>query len=252
MLLVHGTGGSTHSWAGCASALARSFTVISTDLPGHGFTFVPSAVERTRNVYTIDGMARALQALLDALCLQPVVAVGHSAGVPVLLRMALDRGIAPRRIVGLCAALVAPPAWYVSLIAPIIGPVVETDAVALSAATLAAGTGIVRMMLESTGSPLTLEQRARYELLCRMPTHVHAALAMMARWDLPTLMRDLATLETPLEIVAGRSDRWVPEAPLRRAVVSVRGATYRVEAGGHLLMEENPERAARWIRGGTD
>ena len=67
VLLVHGAGGSTHSWAGCATALSASFTVISTDLPGHGFTFVPPAVERARNVYTIDGMARALQQLLDAL-----------------------------------------------------------------------------------------------------------------------------------------------------------------------------------------
>jgi len=250
LLLVHGTGGSTHSWAGCATALAQSFTVISADLPGHGFTFVPPDVERARKVYTIDGMARAVQQLLDALRLQPHLAAGHSAGVPVLLRMALQRGIAPVRIVGLGAALVAPPAWYVSLIAPIIGSVVESDVVALSAAKLAAGTRVIRAMLESTGSPLTPVQLARYELLCRMPTHVHAALAMMARWDLPALLRDLATLETPLEIIAGRRDRWVPEAPLRRAVARVKGATYRVEEVGHLLMEEGPERAAGWIAGG--
>ena len=250
VLLVHGAGGSTHSWAACATALSASFTVISTDLPGHGFTFVPPAVERARNVYTIDGMARALQQLLDALQATPVLAVGHSAGVPVLLRMALQRGLAPSRIVGLCAALVAPPAWYVSLIAPIIGSVVESDVVALSAAKMAAGTRIVRAMLDSTGSPLTAAQLACYERLCAMPTHVHATLAMMARWDLPTLMRDLATLETPLDIIAGRQDRWVPEAPLRRAVARVRGATYRVEDGGHLLMEERAEEVAGWI-GGT-
>ncbi len=252
VLLVHGTGGSTHSWAECATALATSFTVISTDLPGHGFTVVPPAVERARNVYTIDGMARALQQLLDVLRLHPHVAAGHSAGVPVLLRMALQRGIAPTRIVGLGAALVAPPTWYVSLIAPMIGALVESDTVALSAAKLAAGTRIVRAMLESTGSALTASQLARYEFLCRMPTHVHAALAMMARWDLPTLMRDLATLETPLDIVAGRRDRWVPESPLRQAVARVRGATYRVEDAGHLMMEEDPERAAAWISRGTD
>ena len=251
VLLVHGTGGSTHSWADCAAALSEKFTVIATDLPGHGFTAVPPAVALARNVYTIDGMARALQQLLDALQVQPVIAAAHSAGVPVLLRMALQRSIAPARIVGLCAALVAPPAWYVRLIAPIIGSVVESDAVALSAAKLAAGTRIIRAMLDSTGSTLTVEQLARYELLCGMPTHVHAALAMMARWDLPTLMRDLATLETPLDVIAGRRDRWVPEAQLRRAVASVRGATYRVEEGGHLLMEERGEEVARWIGGET-
>lgn len=249
LLLVHGTGGSAHSWAASTAMLAKSFTVISTDLPGHGFTVVPPAVERARDVYTIDGMALALQQLLDALRLQPEVAVGHSAGVPVLLRMALRRGIAPRRIVGLCAALVAPPALYVSLIAPIIGTLVESDVVAQSAAKLAAGTRIIRAMLESTGSTLTPAQLARYEWLCTKPTHVHAALAMMARWDLPTLMRDLATLETPLDVIAGQRDRWVPESPLRRAVARVRGATYRVEDGGHLLMEERGEEVAKWIGG---
>lgn len=249
MLLVHGTGGSTHSWAGCAGALARAFTVVSVDLPGHGFTHVPAAVERARDVYSIHGMASALQQLLDARCLHPQVAAGHSAGVPVLLQMALRGGIAPTRIVGLGAALVAPPAWYVSLIAPMVGSIVESDVVALSAAKLAAGTRIIRTMLSSTGSPLTPEQLARYELLCGMPTHVHAALAMMARWDLPTLMRELATLTVPLEVIAGQRDRWVPALPLRRAVDRIRGATYRAEDAGHLLMEEHPEQAARWIAG---
>ena len=128
-------------------------------------------------------------------------------------------------------------------------PVAELVLVALSAAKMAAGTRIVRAMLDSTGSPLTAAQLGCYERLCAMPTHVHATLAMMARWDLPTLMRDLATLETPLDIIAGRRDRWVPEAPLRRAVARVRGATYRVEDGGHLLMEERAEEVAGWIRG---
>ena len=249
LLLLHGTGGSTHSWAGCAAALATRYTVISVDLPGHGFTVVPPAVERARQVYAIDGMARAVQQLLDALQLQPHLAAGHSAGVPVLLRMALQRGIAPVRIVGLAPALVAPPAWYVTLLAPLVASVVEREVVAMSAASLAAGTRIIRAMLATTGSVLRPEQLARYEWLCRTPAHVHAALAMMARWDLPSLLRDVTTLDTPLEVIAGRRDRWVPEAPLRRAVAGVHGASFRVEDAGHLLIEEDPARAAAWIAG---
>ncbi len=249
VLLLHGTGGSTHSWAGCASALATRYTVVSVDLPGHGFTVVPPSVERARQVYAIDGMAQAVQQLLDALQLQPHLAAGHSAGVPVLLRMALQRGIAPVRIVGLAPALVAPPAWYVTLLAPLVASVVEREVVAQSAASLAAGTRIIRAMLATTGSVLRPEQLARYEWLCRSPAHVHAALAMMARWDLPALLRDVTTLNTPLEVIAGRRDRWVPEAPLRRAVAGVHGASFRVEEAGHLLIEEDPARAAAWIAG---
>ena len=37
-LLLHGTGAATHSWRDVMPALATRFTVISCDLPGHGFT----------------------------------------------------------------------------------------------------------------------------------------------------------------------------------------------------------------------
>ena len=36
ILLIHGTGASTHSWRDLAPLLAERFTVIAADLPGHG------------------------------------------------------------------------------------------------------------------------------------------------------------------------------------------------------------------------
>ena len=164
--------------------------------------------------------------------------------MPVLLRMALDGLIAPERIVGFCPALVAPPAWYVALFAPLVGALVERSLVAREGARLAATTGLVRRMLASTGSPLTDAQRGRYEALCTMPSHVHAALTMMARWDLPTLHRDLQRLSVPLELVAGRQDRWIPVDALTRAVAAIPRTTLEVEEGGHLLIEEHPDRVA--------
>ena len=41
VVLAHGTGSSTHSWRTLAPLLARRFTVIAPDLPGHGFTEMP-------------------------------------------------------------------------------------------------------------------------------------------------------------------------------------------------------------------
>ena len=38
LLLLHGTGAATHSWAGLAPLLAPHFRVVALDLPGHGFT----------------------------------------------------------------------------------------------------------------------------------------------------------------------------------------------------------------------
>lgn len=245
LLLLHGTGGSTHSWAGATPTLHEHFHVVNVDLPGHGSTHVPRAVERDHNPFALTGMARLLHALLAELGIQPTVAAGHSAGVAVLLRMTLDGLIRPSRLVGFCPALIAPPAWYVALIAPVLGAILERDAVAGTTARLAAGTRLIERMLASTGTPLTTEQAARYRALCSRPDHVHAAIAMMARWDLPALFRDVGTLRTPVQLIAGRQDRWIPITPLGRVVECIPGATLTVEEGGHLLPEERPEVVVR-------
>lgn len=248
ILLVHGTGGSTHSWAYITPALREHCHVVNVDLPGHGFTRVPTEVERTRNPYALTGMAQLLHALLASLHVNPQVVVGHSAGVSVLLRMVVDGSLAPAHVIGICPALVPPPSWYVALVAPLLGAVLETELVAGSTARLAAGTRLIERMLGSTGSTLPAEQLARYRLLCARPAHVHAAIAMMARWDLPSLFRDIGVLRTPVRLVAGRGDRWIPVAPLRRAVERIPGVELTVEEGGHLLPEERPDVVVRVIR----
>lgn len=251
LLLLHGTGGSTHSWAAVTPALATHFHIVNIDLPGHGFTHVPATVEHAHSPYTLVGMARLLHGLLAALGIAPHTVVGHSAGVSVLLRMVVDGHIAPTRILGVCPALVPPPAWYVALIAPMLGLVLERDVVANATARLAAGTRLIEGMLASTGSPLTAEQKARYRQLCSRPEHVHAAIAMMARWDLPALFRDLGVLRTPVQLIAGRQDRWIPLAALSRAVERIPGVSLTVEEGGHLLPEERPEVIVRELLTGA-
>jgi magnesium chelatase accessory protein len=247
LLLVHGTGGSTHSWSGIAPSLGERFHVVAVDLPGHGFTQVPANVERARNPYALSGMARVLHYLLDELDIRPAVAIGHSAGVSVLLRMTLDGLLAPQCILGVCPALVPPPAWYVALIAPMLGLLLESDSVAGTTARLAAGTRLIERMLASTGTPLSADQLARYRFLCSRPEHVHAAIAMMSRWDLPALFRDIGVLRTPVHLIAARGDRWIPLAPLTRAIERIPGVTLSVEEGGHLLPEEKPEVVVRAI-----
>lgn len=248
LLLVHGTGGSTHSWAGVTPALGRDFHIVNVDLPGHGFTQVAPEAERELNPFALAGMARQLGGLLHDLGIRPHLVAGHSAGVSVLLRMIIDGAITPQGVVGICPALVPPPAWYVALVAPVLGAVLETDAVAGTTARLAAGTRLIERMLDTTGSPLTAEQAARYRALCTRPAHVHAAIAMMARWDLPALFRDSGVLHTPVHLVAARGDRWIPLASLRRAVERLPGVTLTVEDGGHLLPEERPEVVVQAIR----
>lgn len=241
ILLVHGTGCSTHSWTPVIDGLIHKHDVIAIDLPGHGFTVVPPALTNRQNIFAIDGMARAVGALLRHLGVAPEIAVGHSAGVPVLMQMALDGSIAPRCVIGCNPALVAPPAFYTTVIAPLVGAFVERETVADTGAWLARGTGLVELMLRSSGSPMTAPQLARYRWLCQRPAHVHAALTMMSRWDLPRLMRDAQALRVPLDLIGGTRDRWVPPDPLARAVERLLTATLRFESAGHLLPEEQPQ-----------
>ena len=62
LFLLHGTGASTHSFRDLLPALARDFTVVAADLPGHAFTESVRAAG-----YSLQGMSDSLAVLLDTL-----------------------------------------------------------------------------------------------------------------------------------------------------------------------------------------
>ena len=99
ILLLHGTGGSVHSWRGLAPLLAKDFELLTPDLPRHAFT-TGHAPEETSLV----GMARAIRDLLAHTQFEPDMLVGHSAGAALALQGALDHGF-KGPIVGLNSAL---------------------------------------------------------------------------------------------------------------------------------------------------
>jgi magnesium chelatase accessory protein len=250
-LLVHGTGGATHSWRGVMPLLARRFTVVAPDLPGHGFTGIPPA-----RGLSLGGMGELLSTLLaalgPALGAPPAVAVGHSAGAAVLLRMALDGRLAPATpgafapafIVGVNAALEPPPALYSSLLAPAIGAFASSSFVAALAARAASAPGVVRSLLRSTGSALDDDQVALYEALCRSAPRTGAVLTMMANWELGPLRDDLARVTTPVTLIAAADDGWVPPRVARDAALRLPRATVLATAGGHLVHEVRPSAIA--------
>ena len=104
LLLLHGTGASTHSWRDLAPLLAQQAGVIAIDLPGHGFSG-PAASGAHRDGATLPGMARGVRALLAALGATPQWLVGHSAGAAIAVRMALDDAAGLHGIVSLNGAL---------------------------------------------------------------------------------------------------------------------------------------------------
>lgn len=243
MLLLHGTGASSHSWHGLYEPLGRSFRVVAPDLPGHAASGLPA-----QGQFDLPGMARAVAALLQALHLQPDVIVGHSAGAAVAVRLCLDGHAHPHAVVGLNAALCPLDGWPGRLFSPAARWMSTQPWVSRLFTWRAGDPAVVERLLAGTGSMLDATGRAAYAQLLRSPSHVEAALAMMARWQLDALWHDLPMLRPDLTLVVGQGDRTVP-AVQADAARARRPATrvVRLEGLGHLAHEEAPQRVAQWL-----
>jgi magnesium chelatase accessory protein len=236
LLLLHGTGASTHSWRELLPLLARHFTVVAPDLPGHAFTD-PLRASRL----SLQGMADAHAALLEALQLAPVFAVGHSAGAAILAHMALDRHLAPAGIVSLNGALLPFRGWAGVLFAPMARVMTMTPLAATVFARRARDPQAVARLVASTGSELAPPGLTLYQRLLCARGHVAGALNMMANWDLGPLAARLPQLKTPLILVVGENDGTVNPAEATRVHALLPGSRlHRMQGLGHLAHEEAP------------
>jgi magnesium chelatase accessory protein len=243
LVLLHGTGSSTHSWAALAPLLARQWTVCSMDLPGHGFTR-----GRPSGGLALPAVAAALAMLLDQLAVRAPLLVGHSAGAAIAVRAALDRRLEPRGIVSLNGALLP----FSPLLSLLSAPLARALALVPGTATLfarhARRRSALQRLIDSTGSTLPAEGVDRYWRLVRSPQHVAGVIDMMAHWDLAPLARDLRLLRVPLLQVVGSKDGTVSPRQAHEVAARVAGArTVVLDGLGHLAHEEDPARVARAI-----
>ena len=245
LLLVHGTGASTHSWRDLLPLLAKCFTVVAPDLPGHGFTTAPPPSRQS-----LPNMARALAELLRVLQLAPAGAVGHSAGAAVALRMCLDDAMAPGAVVALNGAIMPLEGVRGGLFAPVAKFLALTPLAPRLFAWRARDPKVVRDLLGNTGSAIDERGVDLYARLVRRPRHAAAALAMMANWDLDPLLRDLPRLKPALTLVVGDKDGLIPPKDADRVAGVVPGAEVVSMPGlGHLAHEERPGEVADLIVG---
>jgi magnesium chelatase accessory protein len=243
LLLLHGTGASTHSLRTLMRLLSGSFTLIAPDLPGHGFTSMP-----TPQGLSLPGMAAGIGALMQEMAIEPVLAAGHSAGAAILIRATLDRQISPAAIISINGALLPFGSAVGQFFSPIARLMVATPLVHRLMAWRARNPTVVENLLRGTGSKPSPEDVALYARLFRNPGHVAAALGMMANWDLNGLIRDLPRLVPPLVLVTGLDDRAIPPADtenVRKLLPSAR--ILRLPDAGHLAHEEQPAEVAAMI-----
>jgi magnesium chelatase accessory protein len=246
ILLLHGAGGSGHSFRSLVPALAGFRTLIP-DLPGQGFTRAGS-----RGRFGIDPMAEDLAALIKVAGWEPKLVIGHSAGVPLALR--LSTLIPLRAVIGLNAAL-----GQFDGAAGVLFPLFARALAAMPfvpalASRLWGNEAKVRSLIEGTGSHLDDAGIAQYLTLVQRTAHVDGTLGMMAAWRVDRLMAGAARLSVPTLLVTNAGDRLVPPKVSHEAARILPRADVREMPGlGHLAHEEDAEAVlaviADWLAG---
>ena len=241
-LLLHGAGGSTHSWAGLLPVLSRNYHAVAVDLPGQGFTRAGTKLR-----LGLPRMSMDLNALLDAQGWQPELIIGHSAGGALALHLAesLDH---PARVIGINAALEpfeGPAAWLFPMMAKMLAINPFT-----SVAFTAGGSAMARArgLIRTTGSNIPDESLRCYARLFSDRGHVDSTLQMMAQWDVDKFAARIKRVETPILLIAGSNDLTVSPDVSRRTAEAMINATFvELEGLGHLAHEEDPDLVAQTI-----
>ncbi|MEX0365333.1 MAG: alpha/beta fold hydrolase BchO [Ruegeria sp.] len=247
VLMLHGAGGSTHSYRALIPTLAETCHVVALDLPGQGFTQLGA-----RHRSGLDPMAQDVAALCSQEGWTPDVIVGHSAGCAVALRMA-EPDLSPRGqtpiIVGINAALAR-----FSGLAGLVFPVMAKALAAVPfTASLFSGASSnperIKALIGSTGSDLDSEGLDLYRQLVADRNHVDGTLLMMSQWNLDPLLARLPDHPATVHFIVGDNDATVPPDVSENAAAKMQRARVHHMVGlGHLAHEERPAETVALIR----
>ena len=243
VLLLHGTGASTHSWAGLFPLLAERFDVLAMDLPGHGFTRSAGRLNAS-----LEGMTDGLKALMQAERFVPVWIIGHSAGAAIALRLAPKQTPPPRGVISLNGAL-KPFGGPAAVIAPVMAKALAINPLVHHA--LARGgrdPARVARLIEGTGSRPGAGYLECYGRLFGDARHVASTLSMMANWNVSGLVTPFVRTGIPMHQIVGLEDRAVQPAHAEELAGRYGTITLeRLPGLGHLAHEEDAARVAASI-----
>ena len=243
ILLVHGAGGSLHSFRDLIGPLTRDHHVVAIDMPGHGLTQLGA-----RHRSGLKAMAEDVAALCAQEGWRPALLVGHSAGAALCLQLLRHLPAPAPAVIGLNPAL----AQFRGLAGLLFPAMAKMLSVTPGATALFSGTARnadrVRALIDSTGSRIDDAGLACYRALVADKAHVDGTLLMMAQWSLDALMEDLPGIAARTLFLTGENDQTVSPDIARDAARRMTDA--RVEslgALGHLAHEEEPDMVAARI-----
>jgi magnesium chelatase accessory protein len=244
VLLVHGTAASVHSWRDMMALLAQTHHVVAVDLPGHGGTR-----HRTSGDLKLDRMGRGVAAVMSSMKISPDIVVGHSAGAAILAWACAHKLLQPKTFVSFNGAFYPFGGLAGSLFSPMAKLIAFNPFVPRFLSGVASRAKVEKL-LKDTGSKISSDGVDLYFDLFKEPSHVGAALGMMAAWDLRGMEDNLLRIHATCVFVTGKNDKAVAPETSDRAAARCRHAKVLHIAGfGHLLHEESPTLAADIIRG---
>ncbi len=228
LVLLHGIGSGSASWAAQLDALAGRFRVVAWDAPGYGGSDVLPMAEPAALDY-----AETLAALLDALGIGGARIVGHSLGA--LIACAFARRW-PDRVAGLMIA--DPAAGYANA-----DPAVRAERMAARIGLLErlGPEGMARERAYALLSDnASAEARARVEaVMARIrPDGYRQAVAMLFGADIHD---DAKRISVPVLVVCGGADTVTPPDGCRKVAESFPNARFAILPGlGHACYVEDP------------
>ena len=244
ILLLHGTGSSTHSWAELTPILNKEAQILNLDLPGHAFT-LGAPIDSLK----LEEIARSLIGLVQELKLPwPTMVVGHSAGAPLALAFAVQAKVKPQIIIGFNPSHIPPPPSYTQFFGPMLGPVTKSATLASILAKIAPMSGMTDRLLDSTNTNLPETNRNYYRRLFTSPDHVRGAMNFMASANISQVLSASSNLPSKLIWVIGESDQWVPEIGLQKIIQQYFAKSTVIHwQGGHIMHEVETEKSADLI-----
>jgi pimeloyl-ACP methyl ester carboxylesterase len=235
LLMLHGWAVSSYLWRHTLGALgAAGYRTIAPDLPGHGLSDAPTA----RGEYTLEAFVRRSEMLLDALGLAAPPILAQSMGGRIAAALA-HRGRAER--LGLFGPVgfgsVSPATAYAPFIPAVLGDV----ATALVTRRMVE---IVQRRVHGKLGWFTDRDVDEYWAPTQFAAVVRAQVQMLREFTwAPLTSSELVALTQPILVMFGTTDRTVKPRGTEEIVRQLpNGRLEWVEGGGHVLMEEVPER----------
>jgi pimeloyl-ACP methyl ester carboxylesterase len=228
LFLLHGIGGSKEYWSLDLEVFANAgYRAVALDLPGYGDS-------KTIEPYTLSGLARSLERLIDSIAPKRVVLLGHSMGGMIVLEA---WAAYPHKIVGLILSGTSPAfgkpdgAWQQEFLRRRLGPLDEGQSMSDLAPRL------VRAMVAPDTAPAGV-QRA-IEIMSAVPPQTYrSALYALMSFDRRAL---LPAISVPTLALAGQLDPNAPPALMQKMAEKIPGATYEcLPRAGHLASLEQP------------